>query len=257
MTSDENCLISQVQNKNPLILNITNYVSMEFVANGLLCMGASPVMSHSLEDASALAHFAAAVVINIGTLDADFMELADSICQAATQKNIPLILDPVGAGATAARTTACWQLLDSYPFAVIRGNASEIKALAGRQGLTKGVDSTEDSRTALVAAQQLARQKNLVVVASGATDLIVHPGAQQLIEGGSALMPLVTGSGCLFTAVVAAFCAVHSDYFAAAVAAARFYGRCGELAARTAPGPGSFKMQFLDHLYQVAQGEAS
>ncbi|AHE67034.1 hydroxyethylthiazole kinase [Legionella oakridgensis] len=255
--SQDKAIIAQIRAQNPLILNLTNYVSIELVANGLLCIGAAPVMSFAEEELESLLQCSKAVVINIGTLNTDFISLAHQACKLANQFSVPIILDPVGAGASSLRTNACWQLLDSNAIAVIRGNASEIMALVDSNVRTNGVDSSRAAIEAIAAAQRLASLSQAVIAISGETDVIVSQTQSICIHGGSEIMPYVTGTGCLFTAIIAAFCAVHNDYYMAAQAATRFYGACGRLAADKAQGPGSFKMHFLDALYQYSQGNSN
>lgn len=238
-----------ISNTRPLILNITNAVTTDFIANGLLSLGASPIMSHALCEIEELVHLATAVVINIGTLDDDFVRLAEETARIANLLNKPVILDPVGAGATHYRTSISQQLLSAREIAIIRGNASEIMALAGQIADTRGVDSTMSTELAIEAAQMLARRYDVVVAMSGAIDVIVDATRMKHVRRGSALMPLITGTGCLLSAVVAAFHAVHQDAFEAAVAASFFYAVSGERAALKTNLPGSFKVHFLDALH--------
>ena len=136
-----NKVISKIKNKNPLILNITNDVTIDFVANGLLSLGASPVMSFAQQEIEDLVRLSGAVVINLGTLNESFNELCKHVCDVANQKNKPIILDPVGAGASSYRTETCNDILKKYRISIIRANAGEIMALSGLHSKTKGVDS--------------------------------------------------------------------------------------------------------------------
>ncbi len=238
---------------SPLVLNLTNYVTMDFIANGLLCLGASPIMSEAIEEVEDLLKISQALVINLGTLNPTFMTRVEKACSIANQLNIPIILDPVGVGATAYRTETAAALLKQYQIAVLRGNASEIMALAGESVQTKGVDSLAESLDAEKAAHLLSNQNQCVVLISGATDVVVSDGQIAYISGGSEMMPKITGTGCLFTAVTAAFCAVMpDDLYQAAKTAATYYGECGAFAAKKATGPGHFKMHFLDALDSLA-----
>jgi len=241
--------VSKLKAVNPLVLNLTNYVSMDFVANGLLSLGASPIMSESIEELEALLKISQALVINLGTLNADFMKRVEVACAYANAFNVPIILDPVGAGATAYRTKSATDLLNYYQIALVRGNASEIMALSGAAQQTKGVDSLAESLDAELAAKALSRQYQCIVTVSGATDVIVSGEQVAHLSEGSPMMPRVVGTGCLFTAVTAAFCAaLPDDIYQAAQAAAWYYGRCGAMAAEKATGPGTFKAHFLDAL---------
>ncbi|MDF1646900.1 MAG: hydroxyethylthiazole kinase [Legionellaceae bacterium] len=246
-------LISKLKTENPLVLNLTNYVSMDFVANGLLSLGASPIMSESIDELEELLKISQALVINLGTLDAPFIQRVEIACAYANAFNVPVILDPVGAGATAYRTQSASNLLKNYKIALVRGNASEIMALAGEAIQTKGVDSLAESLDAERAAKVLSNQYECVITVSGATDVIVsNPQITHLTEG-SPMMPRVVGTGCLLTAVTAAFCAIApDDLYQAAQTAAWYYGKCGAVAAEKATGPGTFKAHFLDALDTLA-----
>lgn len=244
-----NELTQKIKQTKPLILNITNDVTMDFIANGLLSVGASPVMSQSEQEVEDLVKIASAVVINLGTLDARFIKLCEQACKAANQFQKPIILDPVGAGATHYRTSACTKLINDYQIAIIRGNASEIMSLSGISAATKGVDSSANTESAINIAKEISVHRKAAVVVSGRTDVIIDGHQVNAYERGSAMMPMITGTGCLLSAVVGAFHAVEQNRFIAAQAATLFYSVCGEIAAEKAEGPGSFRMQFLDALH--------
>jgi hydroxyethylthiazole kinase len=241
-------MIRKIKEKRPLILNITNHVTMELVANGLLSLGASPIMTTALPEIRDLVKIANAVVINIGTLNDEFIQLCEAACETANELGVPLTLDPVGAGASQYRTKTCLNFLDRYQFSLIRGNASEVMALCSSLHNTKGVDSNMAPLEVIVPAKSFSLHHDVILAISGKTDAIIAGEQVELLERGCALMPHVTGSGCLLTSVISAFQAVHRDYYAAACAAVTFYGVCGELAAAKASGPGSFKSYFLDAL---------
>ena len=242
-----NKILARIKDEKPLILNITNYVTMDFVANGLLSIGASPIMTQSFQEIDDLLIMANAVVINIGTLTEDFISLCKYVCLAANQLGIPITLDPVGAGASRYRTNACLSLLEQFNFSLVRGNASEIMSLSNTDHSTKGVDTTTTTYTAIESAQCLSSRFGAIFVISGSQDAVVDGDCIQLFDRGSPLMPMVTGSGCLLSAVLSVFDALHHhrETIAAGVV---FYSICGEIAARNATGPGSFKPQFLDSL---------
>ncbi|WP_131782902.1 hydroxyethylthiazole kinase [Legionella gresilensis] len=241
-------MVKRIKERKPLILNITNQVTIEFVANGLLSLGASPIMTMATVEIDALVHLADAVVINIGTLNDEFITLCDRACLVANELGKPIILDPVGAGASLYRTETCLHLLKHYHFSVIRGNASEVGALCNFNHTTKGVDTSITTAEVIKAAKYLSVDKQTVIVISGQTDAVMQDDQVTLLHRGSEVMPLITGSGCLLTAVIGAFQAAHDHPYIAACAAVMFYGICGELAARVAEGPGSFKVHFLDAL---------
>jgi hydroxyethylthiazole kinase len=243
--------VTKIKLRRPLVLNITNVVTMDFVANGLLSLGASPVMSKASAEIEDLVLLSNSVVINLGTLDEAFLQLCAQVCYLANQLQKPIILDPVGAGASRYRTAACLELIKSYHIAVIRGNASEIRALAEEPVTTKGVESVDQSENAIHCAQMLSRTYQAAIVISGATDVVIEEDKVNRFQRGSPLMPMITGTGCLLSAVVAAFHAVDPNRFTAAMTATVFYSLCGEIAARVARGPGSFKTAFLDALHEM------
>lgn len=246
-------IITQIKETNPLILNITNVVTMDFIANGLLSLGASPLMSQASEELADLLNLAQAVNLNLGTLDKNFLALCRQTCELSNKLNKPIIFDPVGAGASIYRTQACLDILNQYKIAIIRGNASEILALAGLSDNTKGVDSTKASQEAIHAAKIVAERYQATVVISGETDLIIDDSHMSQYQRGHPLMAKVTGSGCLLTAIIAAFHAVESDRFIAAQSAVFFYSICGEIAAKQASGPASFRTYFIDALYALPE----
>ena len=239
----QKCL-QQIRHTKPLILNVTNYVTMDFMANSLLALGAAPVMSEDRDELEELGTLASSININIGTLTPQFLERAKTLVMLQSK---PIVLDPVGAGATKIRTKAARELL---PYVrIVRGNGSEIMALSTNDGKTLGVESTHGAHQALSAAQTLSKQHDLVVAISGATDIIVNSTQTKSLGFGSLLMQYVTGMGCTLTAVIAAFQAVEADSFQAALLGTTYFGLCGEQAALKTNAPGSFKTAFIDSLY--------
>jgi hydroxyethylthiazole kinase len=249
-----NTLKKKIVETAPLILNLTNIVTPDLIANGLLSLGASPVMTQDANEIEELTRYASAVVINMGTLNDTFKQLARVACGIANDLGKPLILDPVGAGATVLRTDFAVELLSDYAVTVVRGNASEIAALSGAQGDTKGVDSTKESALMVDTAKAVAEQYRCVVVMSGAVDVVASQMISESIARGSPLMPRIVGTGCLLSAVIGAFCAVHSDPFEAALYGSYFYALCGERAALDTSAPGSFRVAMIDALYQYLEG---
>ena len=243
--------IIAVRSKSPLVHNITNYVVMNNSANALLAIGASPVMAHWKEEMEEMTAIAGALVINIGTLDGDWIEGMKTAGTAAFRKNIPIVLDPVGAGATSQRTKAAWEIINLCHPTIIRGNASEVMALLDASVKSKGVDSSASSDDALAAARKLATDTGAVVVISGATDDITNGTDVYTVEGGNPMMTSVTGMGCTATALVGAFAAVEADPMVAATAAMAVMSLAGERAAIHARGNGSMQMYFLDELYNL------
>ncbi|MFB2875433.1 hydroxyethylthiazole kinase [Floridanema aerugineum] len=240
-----------IRETTPLIHNITNYVVMNNTANALLALGASPVMAHALNEVEEMVNLAAALVINIGTLNNDWIAAMHKAMLSAKKLNKPIIFDPVGAGATSYRTETTKKLLNTATPTVIRGNASEIAAIAHQNIRTKGVDSTQDSQTVVTVAQTLANLYQCTVVISGAVDFVVSGKRIFQIENGHPLMSKVTGMGCTATALIGAFQAVNSDATIAATHAMAVMGIAGEIAAEKSTGPGSLQLNFLDALYNL------
>ncbi|PKA99839.1 hydroxyethylthiazole kinase [Flavobacteriaceae bacterium MAR_2009_75] len=249
--------ILQVRDQSPLVHNITNYVVMNNTANALLAVGASPIMAHAHSEIDEMVAICQALVVNIGTLDEYW---AKSMLQAANKASAlrkPFVIDPVGAGATGFRNDILSELLKTRP-TVIRGNASEIMALAKQNvSVTKGVDSTADSNEAIQAAINLNQEFGSVVCISGKIDIVISQHGKCYIKNGSELMTKVTGLGCSATAIIGAFIATIDDTFEAVTAAMALMGIAGELASKLADGPGSLQMHLLDKLYNITSDEFS
>lgn len=249
-------LLAQVRTTAPLVHNITNFVAMNSSANILLAAGASPVMAHAPQEVADMAALAGALVLNIGTLEEDWLAAMVMAGQAANRKGIPVILDPVGAGATPYRTAAVQRILREVRVAVIRGNASEIAALVVASTTTRGVDSALAVSEVAQHAVALACQQSCIVAVSGPEDLVTDGNTSYRIANGHPLMTKVTGLGCGLSAVVGAFCAVGQvDLLVATAAACGYYGVCGETAAARAAQPGSFAVAFIDALAALAPDE--
>ena len=250
--------LAALRAERPLVQAITNYVSMEVAANVLLALGASPAMVHAKEEAAEFARISGALVVNIGTLSAPWVEAMHLAAAAAQAAKIPWALDPVGVGATAFRNQTSLALLAHRP-TLIRGNASEIIALArlsgaaqggeqARGGGPKGVDSADSSAAAIEAAKALARATGAVVAATGEFDVVTDGERLARVHGGHELMTRVTALGCALSGVCAAFLAARRDPFEATAAALGFYKLAGARASAMAQGPGSFRVAFLDML---------
>jgi len=243
--------IQRIRETAPLVHNITNYVVMNTTANALLALGASPVMAHAEEEVEEMASLAGALVINIGTLSAPWVAAMRRAMARAREKSTPIVLDPVGAGATRLRTETARALMDAAPPTIVRANASEVLALLGGGATTKGVDSVHGSEAALDAARDLARRSGAVVSVSGETDLVTDGERVIRARNGHALMPRVTGLGCVASALTGAFAAVNPSPLHAAAHAMAVTGIAGEMAAEGAAGPGSFVPRFMDALYRL------
>jgi len=239
-------LLAALRDKRPLVHNITNFVVMNFTANVLLAAGASPVMAHAPEEAAAFVDISGSLVINMGTVDSAFFGAMDAAVRRARKTGTPWIFDPVGVGATIYRQGVGRHLARQRP-AIIRGNASEIMALAGTDAASKGVDSLEGSYAAVEAAKRLSAKRKTVVAVTGSTDYIVAGDDVVEIEGGHPLSQQVTGTGCAATAVVGAFLAVAPPR-EAAIAGLQLMKHAAAVAGAKAAGPGSFAVAFIDAL---------
>ena len=243
--------LAAVRSGGPLVHNITNYVVMNNSANALLAIGASPVMAHWVSEMEEMTAIAGALVLNIGTLDDAWIEGMLTAGKAAMHRGIPIVLDPVGAGATSQRTDVALKIINQCHPTIIRGNASEIMALVDASIKSKGVDSSASSDDAVDSAKKLATETGAVVVISGDTDYITNGTEVYTVQGGSPMMTSVTGMGCTSTALVGAFAAVESNPMIAATAAMAVMSLAGERAAAYSRGNGSMQMNFLDELYTL------
>lgn len=258
--------VAAVRSQRPLVHNITNYVVMNNSANALLAIGASPVMAHWTQEMEEMVSIAGALVLNIGTLDENWLESMKVAGVAASRRGIPIVLDPVGAGATSQRTAAVVELIELCRPTIIRGNGSEIMTVASawskhlesseqegtESAKSKGVDSSASSDDAIHAAIRLAQQTGAVVVISGATDYITDGSVVHTVDGGDEIMTAVTGMGCTSTALVGAFAAVIKEPLVAATAAMAVMSLAGERAAALSRGNGSMQVNFLDELYRLS-----
>ncbi len=247
--------LEAIRTKSPLVHNITNYVVMNTTANALLAIGASPVMAHSEQEVCDMVDIANSLVINMGTLSDHWVTAMLQAGVRAKSKQVPIVFDPVGVGATIYRTHSAKQIIKHCQPQVIRGNASEIMSLVDTKTKTRGVDSTESTFTAVDAAKELALNTKSVVVISGEVDFITDGKQVISIKNGSELMPKVTGMGCTATALLGAFLAVNSNAIQAAAHAMAIMGITGELAAQKSSGPGSLQIHFIDQLYTLKESD--
>ncbi|USB33081.1 hydroxyethylthiazole kinase [Paenibacillus sp. YPG26] len=242
--------LSKVREQNPLIHNITNIVVANFSANGLLALGASPFMADSHEEVADVAQMAAAVVLNIGTLNEYVIESMLLAGRSANRHGVPVVLDPVGAGATAYRTEVTARLTGEIKLTALRGNAAEVANVVGRTWTSKGVDAGEGDGDVIGMAEEAAAKLGSIVIITGRDDVIADGNSTYIVSNGHPILTKVTGTGCLLSAVVGAFLASGRSQIEAAVEAISFYGVAAELAyERTeGQGPGSFQTELLNQL---------
>lgn len=245
--------ITRIREASPLVHSITNYVVMNTTANALLALGASPIMAHAGQEMDEIVNIADALVINIGTLSDPWIKSMFRAAEKAKERNIPIILDPVGAGATGYRTRTVRDLIKAVPPTIIRGNASEIMAISGGDARTRGVDSADLSEAAVDNAHQLFNKTGSVICISGEIDYILGGDDIIKVRNGHFLMTRVTGLGCTATALCGAFAAVNDQFQVAAAHAMAVMGITGEIAAEISHGTGSMQMNFLDTLYRLSR----
>ena len=249
-------LLNRLKNKKPLIHNITNYVTVNDCANILLAIGASPIMADDLKESADITSIASALVINIGTLNERTIESMIASGKKANELNIPIVLDPVGAGASSFRNETTKRILEEIKISVLRGNMSEIKFIAGLESETKGVDASEsdlksDSDEGVRVAKSLAKRFNCTVAITGVCDIVSDGEKSVTIENGTKMLSNVTGTGCMTTALVGGYlgaCETKEDLFIAAISGIVSMGICGEIAEERAGniGLGSFHMAIID-----------
>lgn len=240
--------------EGPLVHHITNYVTVNLVANVTRCTGALPVMAHAAAEVEEMEEAASALVINIGTLDEALVESMILAGRRANRRGIPVVLDPVGAGATSLRTETAGRLLSGLEIAAICGNAGEISTLAGLAAEVRGVESI--SGDPLKAVRLAAEKLSATVAATGPTDYVSDGERVLAVRNGHPLMGRVVGSGCAATAVVGCFAAAGGGDAETVANALAYLGRAGELAAQDATGPGTFEPLWLDALAELAASPA-
>ncbi|MCL6262312.1 hydroxyethylthiazole kinase [Craterilacuibacter sp. RT1T] len=242
--------LNALREATPLVHCLTNQVVANFTANVLLASGAAPAMVVAREEVAEFAALASALLVNVGTLDCTQAEAMRLAVSAARRAGTPWVLDPVAVGALSFRRDFCHALLAQSP-AAIRGNAAEIRALAGEAGQGRGVDSLDASEQALACACQLAQQYDTLVIVTGATDYLCQGGQVRAIHGGDVRLQQVTGTGCALSALVAAACSLKESRLDAAAAVCALMKLGGEQAAQHSRGPGSFSVALLDGLSAI------
>jgi hydroxyethylthiazole kinase len=241
-----------MRERKPLVHQITNYVVMNETANATLALGALPVMAHAREEVEDMARIASALVINIGTLSEHWVESMLLAGKAATARPIPVVLDPVGAGATAYRTETARAILDAVAVTVLRGNPGEVATLVGTAAEVRGVESISTGMEPAELAREAARQLGVTASVTGAVDHVSDGERVLAVSNGHALLAAVTGTGCMSSALTGCFLAAKPDEpLEAAAEALAAFGVAAEDAAAGADGPGSFHVRLYDALYAL------
>jgi hydroxyethylthiazole kinase len=241
-------LLARIRAQHPLVHQITNFVVMNETANATLAIGGLPVMAHAPEEVAEMAAVAGALVLNIGTLTTEWVDSMIAAGRAAGEAGVPVVLDPVGAGATRLRTESARRILDEVRVTIVRGNAAEVATLAGRAAEIRGVESIaggEGGELAVAAARALG----CTVAVTGPVDAVSDGTDLVRIANGDPLLARVTGTGCISSAITGCFVAVDRDHpLRAAAAALVALGVAGEDAAARSSGPGSFHVALYDCL---------
>ncbi|HID87221.1 MAG TPA: hydroxyethylthiazole kinase [Anaerolineae bacterium] len=248
-------LLERVRSQRPLLHHLTTGVTINDVANVTLAVGALPVMAYALEEVTAMAEAADALVLNLGTPTRERLEAMVAAGHRANERGIPVVLDPVGVGATPFRTDAAQRLLAELEVAIVRGNAGEIGTLAGMGGRIRGVEAVEGGADPVATTIALAQAQGTVVALTGARDIVADGRRVMAVDNGHPLLKAITGAGCMATTVVAAFAAVEPDRLLATAGGLVCFGLAAELAAAEAKGPGSFKVALFDALHSLSAEE--
>ncbi len=246
-------VLERIRQEKPLLHHITNFVVMNDTANVTLHVGALPVMAHAKEEVADMVGMAGALVLNPGTLTPRWVDSMIVAGRKANRLSIPIVLDPVGAGATPLRTESNLRLLGELKIAIVRGNSGEIGALTGLGGVVKGVESVVEVEDPIAVAKALAQKYGLTVAITGARDIISDRERVMAVDNGHPMLKTITGTGCMATTMIAAFAAVEEDYLLAAAGGLVSFGLAAEIAARQAKGPGSFKVALFDALYNLSK----
>lgn len=249
--------LERIRTQNPLVHNITNIVVAPFVANGLLALGASPFMAYAHEEVADVAKMSGAVVLNIGTLNKDVVQSILLAGISANTHQVPVVLDPVGAGATSYRSEQVQMLVRELRLTILRGNVAEVANVIGEHWNSKGVDAGQGEGDRIGIAERAAQKLNCIVVITGREDVITNGHQTCLVSNGHVFLTQVTGAGCLLSAVIGAFAAVATDdkeRLDSVVEALAFYGVAAEIAAdhTESQGPGSFQIELLNQLDHVS-----
>ncbi|TQR14196.1 hydroxyethylthiazole kinase [Psychrobacillus soli] len=247
-------LFSLVRCRNPLVHHITNTVTINDCANVTLAIGASPVMATSVEEVEEMVQLANALVLNIGTIQAETFSAMILAGKAANEKGIPVIFDPVGVGATSYRKKIAGELLEKVRVTIIRGNASEIDSLVGGKGKTRGVDAEDKSFDVTQLATKAANLFSCVVVVSGKVDVVSNGKEIVQIENGDTWLTKVTGTGCMTTSLIGSFAGTTDDYFSASIAGMSAMSLAGERAKKNlseGAGIGQFKVKLMDEIFHL------
>ncbi|KRM09441.1 hydroxyethylthiazole kinase [Paucilactobacillus suebicus] len=250
-------LLNDLRNQNPIVFNISNFVTVQDVANGINAIGASPIMSQEIDEAPAMVQISSAVTINIGTLTTKQIAQAKVVGETANQYHKPVVLDPVAVGAVKYRLDAVKELMNDFKVDIIRGNAGEIAALADIDWQAKGIDAGTGNQDLDLIAKTCAQKHQCTVILSGVTDVISDGEHVVHVKNGTTLFQLHVGSGDMLSSVVAAFAAVNDNLFEAAQTACAVFATTGQIVAERLQEerPGTFSTELMDELHLITVDE--
>ncbi len=243
--------LKKIREQRPLVHHITNWVTIYDCANIVRTIGGLPVMAHAPEEAGQMTSIASALVLNIGTLTVDLVKSMIIAGRKANEKKIPVILDVVGAGATDFRTDKSKEILDNVKISILKGNSSEIGTIAGAEAETRGVEAISLKGNPLEIAKKLAAREKLTVVITGEEDIISNGKDSYICENGHPMMGCFVGSGCMASSAIGTFASIEKDCAVASLNALSLLGIAGEVAAKNAKGPASYKEMLMDEIYNI------
>jgi hydroxyethylthiazole kinase len=246
-------VLENISSKKPLIFSITNYVTILDVAQGIRDCGALPVMWYEQDVAEQLAGIASALYLNMGTLSKESYKTMVASGRIAKKRGIPVVVDIVAAGATELTTNNSKKLLEDTKVDIVKGNKGEISAICGGKAEVRGVEAMSHEDNLLELMKDYSKEHEVVLVASGAVDYVTDGRKSYLVKNGSPEMGLIVGSGCVSSAIVAAFSAVQRDYGLASALAMSYFGIAGERASKISKLTGTFKCSLFDNLFSLAQ----
>ncbi|MGB5945543.1 hydroxyethylthiazole kinase [Paenisporosarcina sp.] len=246
--------IKQIRNTQPLVHCMTNYVVANFTANGLLAIGASPVMADEIAEVEEMVTISNALLINIGTINTRTKEAMLVAGKKANELGTPVVLDPVGVGATTFRQQVVKELLENVRFDLLRCNTGELATIAGVSWKAKGVDSGEGDMDIAVVAKHVAKKWSCIVLVTGASDYVTDGEDEFWVAGGHVRMTEVTGTGCLLSAICAAVLTIKGEALLNLRDVLQVYKKVSEQAAQS-PSLGSFQIEVLNSLHQLSRGE--
>ncbi|CEG58797.1 hydroxyethylthiazole kinase [Legionella fallonii] len=248
MTQKINEILTKIKLTRPFILNITDYYALELITSGVRCLGAFPIMSHAEQEIEELLKLSKSVVINLGKLDEQLIPLSHRICRTANELKIPIILDPVGTGASRYRTDAAMSIVENHKIAIVRGYPNEIAGL-----LTGQLDTPNhfpiDTDTVIKNAKSLSTKYKVAVVVSGRRHIVIDAHQIDQFNFDSALLQKVAGIGSLLSSIIGVFHAIEKDRFLAAHSAVNFYANCVGPTSSKSTGPASLITGLIDKMY--------